>query len=79
MTYLLKGYFLMEVKDQIREIRGKTGYSRKKFSDAYGIPVRTLEEWEAGRRTPPDYVVRLLSYVVEIEVMKAEGEDYGEK
>lgn len=28
--------------------------SRKGFSEHTGIPVRTLEDWEAGRRTPPE-------------------------
>ena len=32
---------------EIREIREKTGMSRAEFSRAYGIPVRTLEDWEA--------------------------------
>ena len=41
--------------------------SRKEFSEHTGIPVRTLEDWEAGRRTPPDYVPRLLAYQIKIE------------
>lgn len=31
--------------------------SRKDFSEHTGIPVRTLEDWEAARRTPPEYIV----------------------
>lgn len=27
-----------------------------------GIPVRTLEDWEAGRRIPPVYIPRLIAY-----------------
>jgi DNA-binding transcriptional regulator YiaG len=60
----------METNERIRSIREKTGLNRREFSDKYGIPVRTLEEWEAGRRTPPEYVVRLLSYVVEFQLIK---------
>ncbi len=26
-----------------------------------GIPVRILEDWEAGRRTPPEYIPRLIA------------------
>lgn len=58
----------METSERVRSIREKTGLNRREFSDKYGIPVRTLEEWEAGRRTPPEYVVRLLSYVVEFQL-----------
>ena len=49
---------------EIREIREKTGMSRAEFSRAYGIPVRTLEDWEAEKRKCPDYVTKLLSRVV---------------
>ena len=41
--------------------------TRKEFSDHTGIPVRTLEDWEAGRRTPPDYIPRLLAYQIKYE------------
>ena len=46
----------------IKELRESTGMSRKEFSEHTGIPVRTLEDWEAGKRTPPEYVPRLLRY-----------------
>lgn len=49
---------------EIREIREKSGLSRAAFSRAYEIPVRTLEEWEAGRRKPPAYVLNLLERAV---------------
>ena len=44
-------------------MRGEeTGMTRKEFSDHTGIPVRTLEDWEAGRRRPPEYIPRLIAY-----------------
>ena len=52
---------------EIKRLRESTGMSRKEFSDHTGIPVRTLEDWEAGRRTPPEYVPRLLSYQLKLE------------
>ena len=39
----------------------------KEFSEHIGIPVRTLEDWEAGRRTPPEYIPRLISYQLKYE------------
>ena len=48
----------------IQNIRRKTGLSRTEFSQKYGIPLRTLEEWESGRRTPPEYIPRMLAYYV---------------
>ena len=46
----------------IRELRESIGLTRKEFSEHIGIPIRTLEDWEAGRRTPPSYVPRLIAY-----------------
>lgn len=44
----------------IIEMRNYIGVSRAEFSRRYGIPLRTLESWEAGVRTPPEYVLKLL-------------------
>ena len=49
----------MDTAKVIRELREGTGMSRRKFSEHTGIPVRTLEDWEAARRTPPEYIPRL--------------------
>lgn len=57
----------VEYMNDIRSIREETGLSRKAFSDKYQIPLRTMEEWEAGRRKPPEYVSRMLKYYVSIK------------
>lgn len=44
----------------ITEMRNYIGISRAEFSRRYNIPLRTLESWEAGVRTPPEYVLDLL-------------------
>lgn len=46
----------------IKELREQTGMNRREFSEYTKIPIRTLEDWEAGKRTPPEYVPRLLNY-----------------
>ena len=56
---------IMDIARTIKELRENTGMSRKEFSEHTGIPVRTLEDWEAGRRTPPEYIPRLLAYQIE--------------
>ena len=48
----------------IKEIRTLTGLSQTKFGNLYGIPLRTIQDWEAGARKPPEYVVALLERVV---------------
>ena len=58
---------LMDTAKIIKELRESTGMSRKEFSEHTGIPVRTLEDWEAGRRTPPEYIPRLIAYQLKYE------------
>lgn len=48
----------------IKEIREYSGLSQAKFSEKYGIPKRTIENWESGSRKCPDYVVALLERAV---------------
>ena len=57
----------MDIAKSIKELRESTGMSRKEFSEHTGIPVRTLEDWEAGRRNPPEYIPRLLAYKIKFE------------
>lgn len=57
----------MDTAKVIKELRESTGMTRKEFSEYTGIPVRTLEDWEAARRTPPEYIPRLLEYRLKYE------------
>ena len=44
----------------IREMRTALGETQGEFAARYHIPFRTIQNWEAGVRTPPDYIVDLL-------------------
>lgn len=52
----------------IMEMRGYLGgdapLSKAAFARTYKIPIRTLEDWEAGKRVPPAYVLYLLERAV---------------
>ena len=48
----------------IKQLRAQLGMNRTEFSKEIGIPLRTMEEWEAGNRKMPDYQVRMLLYYV---------------
>lgn len=59
-----------ELQNQIetlKNIRADLELNRKQFSEYMDIPLRTLEEWEAGRRKMPDYVLRLILYYSKME------------
>lgn len=51
--------------NSIRAIRAGTGLSQVAFGAALHIPRRTIEEWEAGNRSCPSYVVELIAYRVQ--------------
>ena len=57
---------LQEQADKLKRIRAGLGLSRKAFSEYIGIPLRNLEEWEAGRRKMPEYLLRMLIYYVKM-------------
>lgn len=64
----------MNIAKKIRELRESVGENRTEFSKHTGIPVRTIEDWEAGRRTPPEYIPRLIAYQLEYEKFLNKGE-----
>ena len=47
----------------------------EEFSQHTGIAVRTLEDWEASRRTPPEYIPRLIAYQLKYEELLREKEN----
>ena len=51
---------------EVKELRESTGMNRKEFCDYFGIPYRTVTEWERGTRKMPDYVFRLLAYRIKM-------------
>ena len=57
----------MDISEKIKELRKKTGLSQSKFSAKFGIPVRTLQQWEQGISAPPEYLVRMMAYIMQLE------------
>lgn len=48
--------------NRIAEARKEADLTRKEMSELYGIPVRTIENWETGKRKCPEY---LENFIVE--------------
>lgn len=53
MTYSIDG-------SRFKSLRAKTSLSQTDFSAKYGIPLRTLQNWESDASLPPNYVYDLL-------------------
>ncbi|WP_457441859.1 helix-turn-helix domain-containing protein [Pseudomonas sp. TE3786] len=51
-------------RTEAAEARRKTGLSQPKFAELLGVSVRTLQEWEQGRRTPSGAARSLLHIAV---------------
>lgn len=43
------------------------GLSQTALAKRFGIPLRTVQDWYAGRRTPPDYVVCMMLQLLSSE------------
>ena len=56
----------------IRSIRHAANLTQKQLSDMLGIPLRTIEDWDSGRRNPPEYVTSLIIFK-----LASEGYDVG--
>ena len=54
----------------IKEAREVAGLSRAEMSRLFEIPVRTLENWDAGKSSPPPYVEKLI--VEKLETIRKE-------
>ena len=85
MSGLRKGVIMEKSEKKEKQIetlkrtREKLGMNRTQFSQYIQIPLRTLEEWEAGRRQMPEYVLRLISYYVSTEqFLQKHGVEMGE-
>lgn len=44
----------------VLEMRRASAMSQREFAEHYGIPVRTLQQWEQGKSFPPSYVVSMM-------------------
>ena len=57
----------MAEQPTIRELCREHGLTQKALAERFGIPLRTVEDWSTGKRTPPDYVVRMIQTLLENE------------
>lgn len=53
--------------NKMKYIRGLTNLTQVEFSKKYNIPIRTIQDWESGKRKWSDYVLELLEFKVRFE------------
>ena len=48
----------MELRKRIKELRISLKLTQPEFAEKLGVTKRAVQEWEAGRRTPSEPVLR---------------------
>lgn len=46
----------------LKELRLKTGWNMREFSEYFEIPYRTIQNWEGEQRKCPEYLLKLMRY-----------------
>ena len=70
-AHIRKAYFgrgeEVDCREELIALRKSTGLNRKEFAMYFGIPYRTIQDWELGNRQMPEYLLRLMAYKVQVE------------
>lgn len=51
----------------INALRSASGMTQQKFGNYFGIPLRTIQNWEYGVRKCPEYLIELIEYKLKKE------------
>ena len=60
---------IMNIEIELLELRKNMGMNRRQFAEYFGIPYRTVQDWELGNRKMPEYLLRLIEYKAKVEKM----------
>ena len=58
------------MSERIKEARQTAGLTQKRMSELLLIPLRTIENWESGKRNPPLWAENLI--VEKLKIMSQE-------
>lgn len=56
---------------KIKEARINANLTQAQMAERMGIPKRTIEDWDSGKSSPPEYVERLV--IAELERIALKG------
>ena len=65
------------MSEKLVELRKQTGMNRREFAEYFGIPYRTVQDWELGNRQMPDYLLRLMAYKIKMEKLQESEHERG--
>jgi len=50
----------MNAMENLKMARETAGLTQQQLSEAYGIPLYTIQDWDSGLNTPPAYYIAML-------------------
>lgn len=68
-----------EYISKIREVRIRHGLTQKQVSDITGVPLRSIENWEAGVRKCPNYVEKMVVDILDQKFGKPDHQTFLEE
>lgn len=63
------------MENRIKEARTSAGFTQKRINELLGIPARTIQEWESGRRTPAPWLEDMVVREIERIAKDENGQD----
>lgn len=51
----------------VKSLRERSGMSQSQFPNYFEISIRTVQSWEQGLRTPPDYAILMMEKILKYE------------
>lgn len=53
---------MRNAENPFKELRQASGMTQRAFAEYFGIPLRTVEDWERGVRKCAPYLIDLMKY-----------------
>lgn len=63
--------------NEIRQLRKDLGLTQAKFAAKFGIPLRTIQDWEYEKREPRPYIIYMMHRIVDLEKNHSKSIDRG--
>ena len=59
--------FSMDKREKLISLKKQTQLTWKAFAEYFGVPYRTMQDWQLGNRDMPAYLLRLMIYKIETD------------